>query len=60
MASEPVPVRGPRPPASVTDQAEAPVAVPQFTKEQVEAVLNALDPFWTRAIGPEGKSLVAE
>ena len=25
-----------------------------FTKEDVAAVLNALDPFWTRAITPDG------
>ena len=27
-----------------------------FTKEDVAAVLNALDPFWTRAIAPEGET----
>ena len=52
-------------PASLTPEAAGASATPSpagvkpraaFTKEQVDAVLNALDPFWTRAIG-EGKSL---
>ena len=64
MTIKPGPHRGPH---NAFLTSERPKATPEagepgseFTKEQVDAVLNALAPFWTRAIGPEGKSLVTE